>query len=566
MKLRWYQTDAVKAVYDHLEDHADNPCVVMPTGAGKSPTIAKIAHDVTKKWHGRCLIVAHRKELLQQNAEKLWAFDKDLDIGFYSAGLGRRDGANAVVIAGVQSIYNRAAMLGSFNIILVDEAHLIPFDGEGMYQTLIAGLREINPGVRVVGFTATPFRMKGGSIAKPDSILNTICYDTPVKGLIAQGFLTKLVSYAGTEEGKIDTVDVAVRGGEFVPGQIEMKALVKGRVACAVKDIIKKTEHRKKVLVFTCSVKHCQTVALELGIQCDEDVAMITGETPRDERDAVVEEFRAGGFKFLCNIQVFTEGLDVPDIDTIVLLRPTKSPGLYVQMVGRGFRMAPGKHDCLILDYGDNVIRHGPVDLVEGKEPSKRKGEAPAKECPECQTLIAASYSVCPDCGHEFPKPKEPPHNVTADSGAILGMDVKPEWERIDRITYEVHTKFDSKPGHPKTVRVNYHSGMCYTVSEWVCVEHEGFARQKAMKWWFKRQKLGQKIPCPVTASEAVEILESGRMRRTGRIFVKQGHGRRTYDQILDYELMMNDGKTLMSDLQAQVNKEPDDDDIEVPF
>lgn len=536
----------------------------MPTGAGKSPTIAQIAKDVTLRWGGRCLILAHRKELLEQNAEKLRVLAPELEIGVYSAGLKRRDTDSPVVLAGIQSVYNRAVELGSFNLILVDEAHLIPADGEGMYRTLITHLCELDREARVIGFTATPFRTRTGEICTKDGILNHVCYEIAPTALIAHGFLSNLTCRGGEEDGRIDVVDVAVQGGEFVRGQIEMKALVDGRVAAATKDIVKKAADRKKVLIFTASVKHCELVFLEMTYLQGRGVAWVTGDTPANERDQVVKDFRDGKLKYLLNVEVFCEGLDVPDIDTIVLLRPTKSPGLFVQMVGRGFRMAPGKTDCLILDYGDNVLRHGPVDRVTARVPGKRKGEAPAKECPECHALIAAGFSTCPQCGHVFPKP-EPLINPTAAGGTILGPR-QPVWVKIDRVEYYVHEKFDAEPDAPKTVRVEYTSGICYRVAEWVCVEHEGFARTKAMKWWGARQKLGSRVPMPENAAYAVEILRGGAMREAGRILVLEKYGRERFDQIRDYEFRLSDG-SLLSEVNAAFQpKEEDEEEEELPF
>lgn len=572
MKLRWYQREAVAAIYAHLKEREDNPCVVMPTGAGKSPTIAQVARDTTILWGGRCLVLAHRKELLQQNAEKLWLFEPELEIGIYSAGLKRRDSAHPVIFAGIQSVYTRAAELGHFDLVLVDEAHLIPPDGEGMYRAFLAALKSVNEDLRVVGFTATPYRTKGGAIAKPDGILNHVCYEAPLAALIMQGFLTKLVSYAGTEEGKIDTEDVATRAGEFVAGQLELKALVEGRVAAAVKDVLHKCRGRRKVLLFCTSVRHAEHVALELGYHTDPTknfpapeeagkTALVVGTTPGAERDAIVKGFRNGKIKFLVNVEVFCEGLDVPDIDTIVLLRPTKSPGLFVQMVGRGFRVAPGKDDCLILDFGDNVLRHGPVDRVTAREPSKGKGVIPAKECPQCHALLFIGVRECPECGHAFPEPVSL-HNRTASDAPIMSMP--PSWVSVDRVSYHVHSKFGAPPEKPKTVRVDYHNGICFTVSEWVCVEHDGYARTKAMTWWGKRQWAGGKVRCPLNAAEAVKLLQAGEMRESGRILVKNGTGPREFDKIVEHELRLRDG-SLMSDFETQVQKETEPEE-DVPF
>jgi hypothetical protein len=169
--LRPYQREAVDAIYQHLRDCDDNPCVVLPTGTGKSLVIGQVATDATERWGGRVLVLAHVRELLEQNADKLKTLCPEVDLGIYSAGLRQRDTENSVLIAGIQSVYRRACELGPFDLVVVDEAHLIPPDGEGMYRTFLEEARTVNPNLRIIGLTATPFRMKGGMICKPENIL-----------------------------------------------------------------------------------------------------------------------------------------------------------------------------------------------------------------------------------------------------------------------------------------------------------------------------------------------------------------------------------------------------------
>lgn len=190
MQLRQYQQDAVAAVYQHLSTRLDNPCVVIPTGGGKTPVIAKICSDAVTQWQGRVLVLAHVKELLEQSADKLRAVCPDVEVGIYSAGLKSRDTKQAVIVAGIQSVYEKAGELGRFDLVIVDEAHLIPPDGEGMYRQLLADLKVINPRLRVIGLTATPFRLGTGEICTGDGILNTVCYEIGVKELIVAGYLS----------------------------------------------------------------------------------------------------------------------------------------------------------------------------------------------------------------------------------------------------------------------------------------------------------------------------------------------------------------------------------------
>jgi len=182
MQLRPYQLAAVDAVYGHLRSRDDNPCVVIPTAGGKTPVMATICRDAVTQWDGRVLVLAHVKELLEQTADKLTAVCPDVPFGIYSAGLRRRDTEQAVIVAGIQSVYRRACELDRFDLVIVDEAHLIPLDGEGMYRQFLADAQVVNPCLRVIGFTATPFRLKDGPNVVPVENLrrhmNTcfICY------------------------------------------------------------------------------------------------------------------------------------------------------------------------------------------------------------------------------------------------------------------------------------------------------------------------------------------------------------------------------------------------------
>ena len=189
LTLRSYQEAAKAAIYDHLRMRDDNPCAVLPTASGKTPLLASICKDTVTKWRGRILVLAHVKELLEQAADKLRAICPEVEFGVYSAGLKRRDTENAVIVAGIQSVYKRACELDAFNLIVVDEAHLIPREGAGMYRTFLGDTKVVNPQARVIGLTATPFRLKSGMICGPANILNHVCYEVGVKELIRDGYL-----------------------------------------------------------------------------------------------------------------------------------------------------------------------------------------------------------------------------------------------------------------------------------------------------------------------------------------------------------------------------------------
>jgi DNA repair protein RadD len=314
-------------------------------------------------------------------------------------------------------------------------------------------------------------------------------------------------------------------------------------VESACQEIVEQTHDRHACLIFASSVKHAQHIQAVLqekhGVEC----GFVSGKTPVKERDELLARFRGEvsndllerkPLKYLVNVNVLTTGFDAPNIDCVAMLRPTLSPGLYYQCLGRGFRLYPGKKNCLILDFGSNVLRHGPVDQIriEQKEPSGKGGEAPAKECPQCHALIAAGYAVCPDCGYEFPRPERTNHDPNASSEAVLSDQVVPTRYDVRDVFYSVHEKKGADENTPKTMRVDYRVGFHQYKPEWICFEHSGYARTKAERWWMARSN----DPVPATAQEAVDIASAGGLASTKAIIVRAAPGDR-FERVLDYEL-----------------------------
>jgi DNA repair protein RadD len=556
MQLRPYQREAVDAVYEFLRTRDDNPCVVIPTAGGKTPIMATICRDAVQTWNGRVLILAHVKELLEQAAEKLHAVAPVMPVGIYSAGLKRRDLGYAVTIAGIQSVYEKADDVGSVDLVIVDEAHLIPPDGEGMYRQFLAEMKNVNPLVRVIGLTATPFRMKTGTICAPDSILNEICYEISVRELIVQGYLCTLRTKAGSL--KPDTQQLHVRGGEYIAGEVEELMDTDNLVLSACREIVEHARDRKSVLIFGSGVKHGMHIADVLRSRHKVECGFVCGETLPFERDEALRRFRTGDLKFLCNVNVLTTGFDAPNIDCVALVRPTLSPGLYYQMVGRGFRLHPGKTDCLVLDFGGNVMRHGPVDRLRVAGQVSGEGEAPAKECPQCHEIIAAGYGICPGCGHVFPPRENRKHDASASGDGILADQASRAEYEVEETFYAVHIKRDAPPDAPRTMRVDYRIGFNNHVSEWVCFEHDGYARQKAVHWWRARSS----EPVPDSADQAVELAEMGALARTRAITVLRKPNDR-YDRIVGYQL---DDKPPRPDSEENLPEYAPIGNDEVPF
>ena len=558
VELRDYQSAAKAALYDYLRKKDGNPCVVIPTAGGKSICIASVAADAVNLWHGRVLILAHVKELVDQNSKELKGLCPDLPVGVYSAGLDRRDTKEPVIVAGIQSIYNKIDLFEPFDLVMVDEVHMVPPDGEGRYQTFLNAAKAKNPNIRMVGWTATPFRTQGGVICRPENLFNDVCFEANVKDLIDAGWLSKITAKAGTANADLEHLHI--RAGEFVAEEVE-KAMGEDRlVASACREIVEKTKDRKACLIFCTSVEHCNKVAKLIAAYSGEECAVVTGDTPSEKRDEIIRRLKGeeievdlfGGklppLKYCCNVSVMTTGTNIRRLDTIALLRPTASAGLFIQMVGRGFRLSPetGKTECLVLDYGKNVERFGPIDAIRVGERGTGNGERGplVKMCPQCRTLVPLSVMLCKECGFEFPRSERErrTHEAHADNAAILSGEVTIETHDVTDTLFQVWTKRDAPEGAPQTVRVTYRCeaapGALYDAyscnfSEWVCPEHTGYARAKFEKWWTARA--ASDFPMPDKAADVCEADFMGMLRTVKRITVRRIAGKQ-YPEIVGYE------------------------------
>lgn len=475
LELRSYQQAAIDGLYDYWSSKRGNdPIIVAPTGAGKSLILAKLVEDALSYPGTRVLMLTHVSELIQQNAEELLGILPDVDLGFYSASLGQKRLDRQVTFAGIQSIWERAPdMVPPPDLVVIDEAHLVPKTTTTRYGKFLDDLRQCNPEVKIVGLTATPYRLDSGYLHKgKGAIFDGIAYDIPVGQLIDEGYLAPLVSKGG--KAKIDLTNVGKRGGEFIESQLASAASEPDLVKATVEEIVRFGADRRSWLVFASGIEHAEMIRAEMEAS-GVDAEVVTGSDNKTDRARKIADFKSMRLRCLINIGVLTAGFNHPATDLVAMVRATASAGLYVQMAGRGTRKADGKEDCLLLDFGGNVERHGFIDAVRVKDKTQSKGdgEAPAKECPECQAMVYAGLRVCPGCGHEFPAP-EPSHEKNAYGGAVLSSQVQAEWVEVDDVTYQRH----QKAGKPDSVRVTYHCGI-KMVNEWLCPDHGGYATSR---------------------------------------------------------------------------------------
>lgn len=474
LELRHYQTAAIDGLYQYWAGkRGDNPIIVAPTGAGKSLIIAKLIEDALSFPGTRILMLTHVAELLMQNAEELVGILPSVDLGFYSASIGQKRLDRQVTFAGIQSIWEKAEiMIPPPDLVLIDEAHLVPKNTTTRYGKFLADLKECNPAVKVVGLTATPYRLDSGYLHKGNGALfDGIAYDIPVGMLIDQGYLAPLVSKGA--KSKIDLTNVGMRGGEFIESQLATAASDPELVKATVSEIVQFGKDRRSWLVFASGVNHAEMIREEMtthGISAE----VVTGADNKTDRHRRIDDFKSFRLQCLINVNVLTTGFNHRATDLVAMVRATASAGLYVQMAGRGTRTADGKDDCLLLDFGGNVERHGFIDAVRVRDKTQGtgKGQAPVKECPECQEIVSAGLRYCP-CGFKFPDP-ELSHESKAYNGAVLSTQVVAEWVDVDRVEYDRH----SKPGKPDSIRVTYRCGM-RDVREWLCPDHGGYAASR---------------------------------------------------------------------------------------
>lgn len=522
--LRDYQQAAIDGLFDWFDAGKGNPLVVVPTGGGKSLIIAGFIHAVHTHFpRERVVVLTHVRELIDQNYRALLRAWPTAPAGVYSAGLNRREHDSRILFAGIQSVYGKVAKIGWADLILVDEAHLIPRKGAGMYRSFLDEMRKLNANVKVIGLTATPFRTAEGSLTTgEDRMFDGVAYNVDLLDLIERSYLSDVRSKRG--EAKIDTSEVHVRGGEFVEGELEDAAMADDLVARACSEIVKRGADRKAWLVFGCGVDHAKAIADELrathGIEC----GTVFGETSKEERDDVVRKFRAGQIRCVVNMNVLTTGFDAPHVDLIALLRPTQSAVLYVQMVGRGLRTAEGKKNCLVLDFGGNIERHGPLSEVRVREHGSGESGVLAKECPECGELVALAAKVCKECGYEFAVAEQvdvgSAHAERPDEENDVLRPMPPPSPIVSWDVYSTEYRCNTgKNGKPNTLRVTHYGGFQERSSEWICFDHPvgSFPRKKANMWW--RDHGGQE-PFPVSVDEALIRCQCGELPKVQRVTV----------------------------------------------
>jgi DNA repair protein RadD len=474
--LREYQQRTIDQLYAWFEAGGrGNPCLVLPTGSGKSHIVAALCKDALQNWpETRVLMLTHVKELIEQNAEKMRQHWPGAPMGIYSASIGRKDLGEPITFAGIQSVRSKARELGHIDLVIIDECHLVNHKDEGGYRKLLAELKAINPSLRVIGLTATPYRLGHGLITDKPAMFDDLLTPVSIEELIFKSYLSTLRSKV--TKAKLDTSGVHKRGGEFIESELQAAVDTDDQNHAVVHEVMTLAGERKAWLFFCAGVQHAQHVA-EVLRQQGVAAECVTGETPKKERERILTDFKAGRLRALTNANVLTTGFDYPDIDVVVMLRPTMSASLYVQMAGRGMRVKSHTDHCLVLDFAGVVEMHGPITNVQPpkKSAGDGEGEAPVKVCDACGELVHISAMTCPACGAAFPEPVKKAMVLRNDD--IMGLEGK-ELE-VSAWAWREHT---SKASGKQLLAVTYYGGLSDApITEYLPILHEGYAGQRAM-------------------------------------------------------------------------------------
>jgi DNA repair protein RadD len=505
MTLRPYQEQAITTVVEAAK-REKYVLLQAATGAGKTIFFCELVRRWREAYPSmRIAILAHRAGLITQTAGKMLKVWPGAPLGLACASVGRVNHHAPVVIGSIQTLANRAKV-NPFHLVIVDEAHRLDANDKSnsQYLMFIRGLERLYPDLRVLGVTATPFRLGHGYIYGPrckegrQNLFPDLHYSVSMAELQAQGFLVPLRAKEG------DTVAAALSGvkttgGDYNQGQLSAVMEREIHIQSAVEAYQKYGEGRTHCVIFCVTIEHAEKVMTAFRA-AGYATGCVHSQMGDKARDKALADFAAGRIQILTNVGVLTEGWDCPETDLVMLCRPTKSPALFVQMVGRGLRLADGKSDLLCLDLADNFATHGdpndPRVIVPGLGEA---GSAPHKSCPKCQSLVAAGCLECPDCGFLWQI------TTVEKAGPVAMRDVPLNPDEYSVVNVWI-SEYQSFKGHllARATVTGRHGGRTTQISNYFDFAGQAspYGRKKAHLWWRKMSGLE---PPPLSVAEAVE-------------------------------------------------------------
>lgn len=494
MQDRWYQKECADALFDFVMSHIEakelHPVAVIPTAGGKTH-IACLFIDLILSVmpDANILISSHDSRIIEQDANAINNYF-GFEPGIYSADLGIKT-IRKITVASIQSIYKKAHLFKDFNICIIDEAHMIPVKGNGMYRSFLQAIDAI-----YVGLTGSPYRLGHGYIHEGEGALFTdvvynLCDLEKFNRLVDEGYLAKL--YSKRTDYTMDTDGIPMSMGDFNEQKLSFAFNREGITRKIVKEICYYGKHYKHWAVYCIDIEHAEQTAKFIR---EKGISVVCVHSKNPDSKQQIKDYKAGKYQCIVNVDMLTTGFDYPEIDLIAVLRPTKSPVIYVQINGRGLRPFWDKDHCLILDFAGNSSRLGPINDVRIAQKGKGKvGQAIIKECPECQLQWHPTVKVCA-CGYEFPFKV----GLEAKAGQAEIVAKKKEdgkiWAEVKDITYSIH----QRPGKIPCVCVTYNCGL-QSFKDWVHLDHHGYAQHKA-RHWVRMRWTGTNESIPLTTAD----------------------------------------------------------------
>ena len=564
------QVEADQALWDYfVNGGTGNPLIAMPTGTGKSVGPPMFMRRAFQSFpNSRMVMLTHVKELVAQNEKALDLVWPGAPKGVYAAGLNRKEAYAPIVFGSIQSAKANIQAFGHRDLMFIDEAHLLSPRDNSMYQTVIDQLKVINPHLKVIGLTATPYRMgqgrltdaswvkdpkavegaaNNGKILKPALFTDVVFDITGMKAfnrLIDEYYLSPLVPRP--TDVTIDVTDCGVgANGDYIQSQLQQAIASQDITKRALIEAREVASDRKSWVVFGAGIENCERITellRSLGISA---VCVHSKMQDKEARDRYIQMFKAGQVRAIVSNNILTTGFDHPAVDCIIDLRPTVSVVLHIQKYGRGTRPyfhhsfnheklqyiehrktaieLAGKRNCIVLDFAGNTRRLGPInDVVPPKSKGPGTGEVPIKICEICGAYNHTVARICAGCNGEFVfKSKIKQEASTAE--IIRRVETKHE---IFNVT-NMQTYWHQKSGKTPKIKVQYFSGM-QMFNTWIGFEpnEKGLVKHKAHEWW--RQHGND--PIPESTQEALDRI--GECRTTSKIKVDTSQ---KYPEILEF-------------------------------
>lgn len=550
IQFRPYQEDGLQALWQYFMGHSGNPIIAWPTGTGKSLLPAEFIRRTMVNYPSqRFLLSTHVKELILQNAEKLTTVWPNAPMGINSAGLKQRDFIQPIIYGGIQSMYKIATAFGWRDILFIDECQLLSQDDDSMYHVLINALRMINPMMKVIGLSATPYRI-GQGLLTDGGLFTHIAHDlTSLENfnkLLADGYLAPLIPKKTNLI--LDVSNVGTAKGEFIQSQLQHE-IDKAEITWkGLQETVAIAHNRRSWLIYATGIEHAEHISEMLnsmGIEC----APVHSKRTAEWNEAALKAHKECRLRAIVSYSKLTTGLDHPHVDLIVVFRPTMSVSLWVQLLGRGTRpvyelgydlntsdgrlaaiAASTKQNCLVLDFARNTLRLGPInDPLIPKKKGDKGGTVPIKECEKCGIWHHIKAIKCTECDNPFDfEVKIVEHAATEQLIRDAPIIEPPQIEVFD-VSMVFYAKKQKKDKNPY-IQVTYFCGM-NAFKEFVFPENTKF-RKPFADWW----KMRHVSEPPSTTDNALQFTSELRPPKRIRVHMNKMVGGKNWPEVLSVE------------------------------